>query len=182
MNEEEISSIPKSDYKNKIKALIRNAAFGSFLETKSKHKKLDNISYPSFQIQPYLTSSKFNNKERELLYLLRSHCYKSKINLKKTPQKRPSLHIWMFRCEDQNPIFTNCQPIRSQLNITENVKYENIFRTVQEQNHIMPTLMKIEEARKHMKTHFSPGGVCSQDLCKFSTLLDYAADSNLRGL
>ena len=98
MKEEEISSIPKSDYKDKIKALIRNAAFGSLREIKSKHKKLNNICYLSFQIQPYLTSSKFNNKERELLYLLRSNCYKSKINFKKTSQKRPSLHIWMFRC------------------------------------------------------------------------------------
>ena len=97
MKEDEICSIPKSDYKVKIKALIRNAAFASFQEIKSKHKKLDNISYPSFQIQPYITSSNFNNKERELLYLLRSHCYKSKINFKKL--HRNDL-VCIFGCSD----------------------------------------------------------------------------------
>ena len=73
-------------------------------------------------------------------------------------------------------IFTNFQPIRSKLNITES---EYIFGTLQEQQQVKPTLIRIEEAWKHMKQHLSPGGVGSQDLCMFSTVLDYAADNNL---
>ena len=90
--------------------------------------------------------------------------------------------VCIFGCsdvEDQNHIFTKCQPIRSELNITEAVKYEYIFGTVEEQQQVMPTIIKIEEARKHMKQHPSPGEVCSQDLCKFGFVLDYTADNNL---
>ena len=179
MKEEEISSIPKSEYKDQIKALIRNAAFGYFNEIKSKHKKLDCISYSSFQIQPYLTSSQFSNKERELLYLLRSHCYKSKTNFKKLHKNDL---VCIFGCpniEDQNHMFTNCEPIKIKLNITQPVQYEYIFGTVEDQKKVISTLMLIEETRQHMKQHLSPWGVCCQDLCKFSTSLDYAADNTL---
>ena len=179
IKEEEICSIPKSEYKEKIKSLIKNAAFHYFIERKSEHKKLDSISYPNFQIQPYLTSSYFNNKERGLLYLLRSHCYKSKSNFRKL--HRNSLEC-MFGCsniEDQNHIFTNCQPITSKLNITQSVNYEYIFGTLDEQQQVISALMTIEETRVHMKQHLLPGGACSQDPCKFSNVLDYAADSNL---
>ena len=63
--------------------------------------------------------------------------------------------------------------------MTEDVKYEYIFGTVEEQKQVMPTIMKREETRKYMKTHLSPGEVCSPDLCKFSFILDYASDNNL---
>ena len=179
LKEEEICSLPKSDYKEKIKTLIKNAAFQYFTERKSKHKKLDCISYPNFQMQPYLTSSHFNNKQRGLLNLLRSHCYNSKLNFRKLHKNNL---VCIFGCssiEDQNHIFTNCQPIRSILKITEPVKYEYIFGTLNEQQEVLPTLMMIEETRIHLKQHLSPGRVCSQDLCKFSFVLDYAADNTL---
>ena len=88
----------------------------------------------------------------------------------------------VFGClniEDQNHIFTNCQPIKQNLNITTPVKYEDIFGSLDEQQEVLSTLMRIEETRVHMKQHISPGGVCSQDLCKFGIVLDYAADNNL---
>ena len=69
MKEKEICSVTKSEYKEKfiLMALLGYAAIGYFQETKSKHRNIDQISYPSFQITPYLTSSQFNNKEHELL-------------------------------------------------------------------------------------------------------------------
>ena len=179
MKEDKICLIPKSEYKQQIKALIRNAAFGYFNVIKSKHKKFDCIIYSSFKIQPYLTSSQFSNKEREFLYLLRSHWYKSKTNFKKLHKNDL---VCIFGCpiiEDQHHIFTNCEPIKVKLNITEPVQYEYIFGTVEDQQKVISTLMLIEETRQHTKQHLSPGGVCSQDLCTFSTSLYYAADNNL---
>ena len=179
LKEEEICSRTKSEYKENIKSLIKIAAFQYFTERKSKHKKLDSITYPNFQIQPYLTSSFFNNKERELLYLLRSHCYNSKSNFRKLHRNSLECMFGCFNIEDQNHIFTNCQPIKSKLNITQSVNYEYIFGTLNEQQQVISTLMTIEETRVHMKQHLLPGGACNQDPCKFSIVLDYAADSNL---
>ena len=65
------------------------------------------------------------------------------------------------------------------LNITAPVTYEYILGTLNEQQEVLSTLMKIEETRIHMKQHLSPGGVCSQDPCKFGFILDYAADNIL---
>ena len=83
------------------------------------------------------------------------YCYKSKINFKKLHKNNL---VFLFGCsdvQDQNHIFTNSQPIRSQLNITEAVKYEYIFVTVQEKQQVMPTFIMMEEARKHMRQHLS---------------------------
>ena len=53
------------------------------MEIKEGHKKLDNVKYEDFKIQPYLTSKLFNQKERQMLYLIRSQCHNSNYNLKK---------------------------------------------------------------------------------------------------
>ena len=66
----------------------------------------------------------------------------------------------MFGCsniKDQNHIFTNCQPIKSKLNITQSVNYEYIFGTLNEQQQVISTLMTIEETRVHMKQNLLPG-------------------------
>ena len=81
----------------------------------------------------------------------------------------------MADLQKERNLFTNRQPIRSILKITEPVKYESIFGTLNEQQEVVHTLMMIEETRIHMKQHISLGGVCSQDLCKFSFVLDHAA-------
>ena len=62
MNEEEIQSIPKIDYKKKIKRLVRQAALKYFLELKSSHRKLDLVHYDKLQIQYDLVYSKLNNR------------------------------------------------------------------------------------------------------------------------
>ena len=59
------------------------------------------------------------------------------------------------------------------------VRCEYIFGSVEDQQQVISTLMLTEETILHMKQHLSPGGVCSQDLCKFITSLDYAADNTL---
>ena len=73
----------KCNLKNKIKYLVQKAAFKYFIDEKSKHSKLTNLENTSLQIQPYLASKSINNKEAELLYNLRSNCYKANYNFKK---------------------------------------------------------------------------------------------------
>ena len=97
--------------------------FSFLLEENQDTKKLDSISYPSFQIQPYLASSYLNNKECELLYLLRIHRYNPKSNFRKLHRKSLNCIFGCSSIEDQNHIFTNCQPIKSKLNITQPVNY-----------------------------------------------------------
>jgi hypothetical protein len=93
MNEDEIRSTPKSEYKKKIKVLVKKAAFKYFMELKLTHRKLDFVNYDKLQIQPYLVNSNLNNNEKSLLYCLRSHCHKAKYNLRKCIETTPLVYV-----------------------------------------------------------------------------------------
>ena len=167
MDEEEISTISKYEYKRKIKSLVQRAVLKYLNEEKLKHRKLDSIRYTELKIQPYL-SSQMSNAEKELAYALRSHCHKSKLNFKKLHGSNLNCCLGCPEIEDQSHIFTKCRPVISKLKINQPVSYQDIFGSLNEQLNIISILMNIENTRNHMKIHLSPGGVCSQDLCKFS--------------
>ena len=63
MDEEEISTISKSEYKRKIKSLVQRAVLKYLNEEKLKHRKLDSIRYTELKIQPYLVSQMSNTEK-----------------------------------------------------------------------------------------------------------------------
>ena len=74
----------------------------------------------------------------------------------------------IFGCsviEDQEHVFTQCQPILTKIENGNNLSYMNIFGSLQEQVEIIPKLYQIEVTRNHMKEHLVPGGTCRQDPC-----------------
>ena len=80
IDENEIRAMSKLQYKNKIKPLVKKAAFEYFLKEKRRHSKLNEVSYNEFKIQSYLKDSR---EERKLLTSMRSRCY----NVRKKFQK-----------------------------------------------------------------------------------------------
>ena len=100
MDENEIASTPKEEYKKNIKMLVQKAAFKYFLKLKDGHKKLDGVKYDELKIQPYLINTQFNKKERELLYSLRSKCHKSKFNFKKMNRNNLFCSFGCLKIED----------------------------------------------------------------------------------
>ena len=120
MNEEKIMHTLKNAHKEEIKSAIQKAAFKYFMEIKEGHKKLDNVKYEDFKIQQYLTSKLFNQKERQMLYLMRSQCHNSKYNLK---MQRNYIKC-SFGCnavEDQIHIFTQCMNLKSNIEDVQNI-------------------------------------------------------------
>ena len=82
MNEEQISRTPKDEYKTCIMKHIRKSAFTYFINLKETHTKLDSVHYDNLEMQRYLGSKLLSNKEKKLLYLLRSRCFDAKANFK----------------------------------------------------------------------------------------------------
>jgi hypothetical protein len=126
MDENEIASTPKSLYKEKIKKLIDKSVFEYFINQKRSHKKLNDVTYSNFKIQPYLITHTLNNKQKELLYNLRSQCYGSKNNLKK--MNRNNLQC-IFKCqqvEDQIHTFLNCAPVLDNIEGSYTTDYKDI--------------------------------------------------------
>ena len=149
IGEKDIASTPKSAYKKKIKGLMNKSVFEYLMNIKRSHTKLNNVTYKHLKIQSYLATKNINNKEKELLYNLRSTCHSSKNNFRK--MNKNNLNC-IFKCpqvEDQKHSFTNCTPILKNIENGYHTTYEDIFGTLTEQTNIIHTFLKIEEKRNH---------------------------------
>ena len=72
IQDEEISQMNETKYKNIIKFKIKEAAFKRLLEIKSNHSKLNNITYNKLEIQSYLQSPLFGSEDVQMLLALRT--------------------------------------------------------------------------------------------------------------
>jgi hypothetical protein len=170
MNEEKISSTPINQYKVEIKKLIQKAAFKYFTNIQATHQKIRDIQYEALKIQTYLVDKSFSSKERELLYILRSHCHKSKHNFKKLHRNALSCRFGCREIEDQIHTFMKCKELNSVKENSLNVPYSNIYGDPIEQKQIMSVFIKINRTRSHKLKHLLPGGFRCQDPCKFDCI------------
>ena len=144
---------------------------------KETHKKIGKIIYEEFRIQPYLKSKVLSQKEKKLLYLLRSQCHNSKYNFKKLNRNNLNCRFGCLEVENQTHTFTKCPYLFSDYLNKQKTPYENIFGTISEQELLMSSYILIEQTRLHKIKHLLPGRGGCQDPCKsINTLLDYAAD------
>ena len=170
INEDDIRLTPKNAYKKKIKQLVQKAAFNYFMNLKSKHSKLNNLSYKNLQIQPYLTSSRINNEESQLLYNLRSNCYNAKWNFKKMHKNDLLCVLGCSNTEDQIHIFMECKKTRNELKSLPVCDYYGIFGEIDQQIDAIKIFIEIDKLRNVMKKHISPGGpIGGQDPARCDT-------------
>ena len=88
---------------------MNRAVFEYLTNQKRNHTQLNEIPYKSLTIQPYLATKALNNKQKLLLYNLRSKCHTSKNNFNKI--KRHNLNC-SFNCpqiENLRHSFSNCR-------------------------------------------------------------------------
>ena len=157
IDEENIKMMPKEAYKKKINKLVRAAAFRDLIIQKEKHSKLNDLTYTQLKIQPYLSSKLFNNKERKLLFSLRSRCYLSKMNFKKMYKYDLKCIFGCNSDEDQRHIFTQCESIVAETN-TQYTLYNNIFCSdVNKLKEAASIFLKIDTNRQDLKDKILPG-------------------------
>ena len=137
MKEDYISGVPKDQYKKEIKHLNNTAAFNNFMGLKETHKKIDQIKYEEFRIQPYLKSKVVSQKKKKLLYLLRSQCHNSKYNFKKLNRNNLNCRFGCPEVEDQIHTFTKFPYLFSDYLNKPKTLYENIFGNINEQELLM---------------------------------------------
>ena len=151
LNEDFIKSTTKNVYKLFIKNKVRKAAFESYLKLKERSKKkLKNLNYKDFGMQPYLNSNKFSTSEKQLLFSLRSKCYPAKMNFKKLNKRDLKC---VFKCDEeetQSHIFQNCEPILSKLGFTNIPSLDNIYGSLEDQKNAISIFTQINHIRKQM--------------------------------
>ena len=75
ISEAEIMKLSEYSYKKLIKEKVREAAFQHYKTLQSQHSKISHIQYSNFEVQPYLVSQKFTNKQCNTLYRVRSRTF-----------------------------------------------------------------------------------------------------------
>ena len=163
INEEDIRNTPKEVYRKQIKEKVGKAAFQHLIDMKQlSKKKLADLHYKKFEIQPYMISSQFNLQEIKLLFSLRSKCYPAKMNF--TKLNRGNLKC-SFQCnsnETQDHIFEDCEPIKQRISYPFTVNLKLIYGSVEQQNNVIKLLIEIDNIRKLMKEDILPGGYAAR--------------------
>ena len=159
MNDDQIISIPKDEYRKLIKQKVQKAAFLDYLLIKERsEKKMKALEYKTFGIQPCIISIKFSVKQIRLLFSLRSSCYSARMNFPKMNRGNLKCIFLCNKPETQIHIFEECQPIRERLDCNTNVKLKYIYGTLDEQLEAILILEKIDDMRSHMRNTILPGG------------------------
>ena len=83
LKEDDIKLYTKVEYRKKINKLVKKAAFSEYIKEKEQKSKLNNLTYETFNIQPYLTKCGLTKKEISILFSLRSNSHPAKCNYKK---------------------------------------------------------------------------------------------------
>ena len=121
----ELRNTCKMQFKSKLKKLIENTAFKEYIKEKENMKKLENIRYSKLKMQSYIVSNELTNRQKQIIFRLRTNTFNVKLNLRK-------LHLDDLKCrkcfiidESQEHVFTQCAKINGKMNIEE---YRSIFR------------------------------------------------------
>ena len=150
------------------------AAFKYFLKIKEAHTKLDKIEYTQLRIQPYLSTTLITNKQKQLLYILRSNCHSEKMNFKKLNRNNLNF-VLCSKPEDQAHTFTQCPPIMNYFK-TNCLDFSNIYSSLEHQVKTIKVFYQIDQTKQHiLKKYLLPGGRDCQDPCTFDILLDSAS-------
>ena len=154
LDEDIILSYSKAAYKKHVEEKVRKASFDLYMNEKNKYSKLRKVNYEKFELQSYLKNQNFSNKERNLLYSLRSQYYSAKYNFKKMYQN-DKCSLGCDTLENQEHIFQSCIKLQKNLKVPD---YNYIFGDVSRQKEAIKTFLHIEEIRKRMLEKLLPGG------------------------
>ena len=72
MAEADIARMSKQKFHSIVKSKVRSAALKYLNTPKKKHTKMDGLKFQKLELQPYLSSTLFNNESRNLLLRLRT--------------------------------------------------------------------------------------------------------------
>ena len=124
-NLSEIKDTSKDFFKSKIKKIIKKVAFNEYVNEKRNMKKLSKLTYTIHKKQEYIVSNEHTNKQKQIIFSLRTHTFKVKDNLKKLYKEDLVCSLCSTEEETQEHVFTKCKRMRNKLKMEE---YMSIFK------------------------------------------------------
>ena len=141
LTESEIKSMKKGKFKSLVKEKVKELARNHLLDLKSSHSKSRGLSN-KFVMQPYLKSNSLTLHEKQLLFKFRTFTYECKANFR----NKFHMNLSCTDCgnEDTQEHLLNCS-IHD--NDKTDMKFSDIFGTLEQQTNIIKELTKINFKR-----------------------------------
>ena len=162
IDEERIKENSENQHKREIKEKVRKQTFKLFNEQKEKHSKVKDIVYSDLiKAQSYLCSAKLSNKQTAMLVNLRSRCVRG---FKKNFSTAFTGNLMCPLCqqtEDTQEHALSCHIIEEHRNqsdklVSSNVRYNNIYGTVEEQLNIANVFLSAVHTRERLLEQQEP--------------------------
>ena len=182
LDESNIVNTSIEAYKSQIKRKTRIAAFNYLQKKQSTHSKVRDVKYNTLQVQKYITSPLFSDREVSLLFALRSKCvkeckanfrshYPQDILCKFCDENEPDDQQHMLDCIELN------KHIKSQELSKNKIEYSDIFEDPSKQKEVtslFSNLLKIKNDRNHNLHPSTPHyQICSaEDLLNVHQCID----------
>ena len=146
LNDQQIKSMSKIKYKKILKSKIRANAFNELNKVKESHSKVKNIKYKSLKIQNYLVDEHFTQKEKHLLFKLRTKMINVKSNFKNMyPDNLQCNYCSENVIQSQEhllecpTIISNCQDLFDNIEI----EHDDIYGNIQQQLAVTKLYQKV---------------------------------------
>ena len=123
LNFEKIKTIKKKNFKESVKEKIRKLAFQYLIKLKNEHSKMSCVSYNSFKLQSYFSTSIVSAKQAKSIYKFRTHMANVKDNFHSMYNESN------LSCPDcQQNLDTQQHLLDHSDQDIDHTKYSNIFR------------------------------------------------------
>ena len=146
LSEECAKVFTKTEYKKYIKRKVRQKVFEILKETQSRHTKVSEICYDTFETQEYMNSHQLTNHEVTLLFSLRSRTVRSvknnfgiKINCALGCPDIENQEHWLL-----------CT--KTKANQDTHIVYSDIYGGIQQQTDMVKLYSRLEEEREELTT------------------------------
>merc|ERR1712115_259752 len=128
-----------------VKKAVTRVAFNEYLNQLQQSKKLKNLSYEKLEMQDYIKNKNMSNKEKQLLFSLRTKTYNVRNNFKNRFKGNLNCLLGCNQLEDQEHVFVYCKFIPSPITMEE---YSCIYGSVNDQIVSIKKIFAIDSVRQ----------------------------------
>ena len=157
LSDEEIQTFSKDRFKTLVTKAVRNFALNILNQNASKNEnsKSRNLIKVEFTREKYLEDKRFSKSESELLFALRTQMVPGiKSNFSSQYVNNLTCELCSAHPDSQENLLT-CAALTKNVNIPDNVQYEDLFRSVEKQLAIVKVFKQLLREREILQSDHS---------------------------
>ena len=154
ISDEEMSTMSKDGFKELLVKAVRSLALNclNITATRNENSKCRNLIKTELVKENYLVDRRFSRSESELLFALRTRMVKG-IKTNFSSQYANNLTCELCSAHpDSQELLLSCATLRKNINIPDNIEYEDLFRSVDKQLAIVKVYKQLLREREILQS------------------------------